>query len=197
MKLIKIIPIACLFYILNFSQTYANVAHLVYNPINLVISSIILLLVPIVIIGLIFEIASIIKSKEEKSNKMKNIIKAMLLTLAIIIILLIADLYVYSFGISDGWSPLFQTKFVPNEIATIISYFMRIVALIMIVCYIARTVKNIKNKDIAKKDKIKNITNELIIILIIICVILYFAPVVGRIGGKEEPNTMPSFVLPY
>ena len=104
---------------------------------------------------------------------------------------------VYSFGISDGWSPLSQTKFVPNEIATIISYFMRIVALIMIVCYIARTVKNIKNKDIAKKDKIKNITNELIIILIIICVILYFAPVVGRIGGKEEPNTMPSFVVPH
>lgn len=197
MKLLKVIPIACLIFIFNFSQTYALVARVVHNPINMVISSIILLLVPIVLIGLIFEIVSIIKSKEEKRNKLKDIIKAMLLTLAIIIILLIADLYVYSFGISDGWSPLSQTKFVPNEIATIISYFMRIVALIMIVCYIVRTVKNIKNKDIAKKDKIKNTMIELIIILITICIILYFAPIVGEIGGREEPNTIPSFILPY
>lgn len=85
--LLTILSIAIML-ILNTTKTYAIVAREVYNEVNVVISTIMRLAIPILVIAyIIFAIIYSIKSKKDKKDKRKTLIIWVIISIIVIIVL--------------------------------------------------------------------------------------------------------------
>lgn len=173
---------------------FAVMPHYSYNSINMAISMILGLLIPIVaLVYIIWGIKYAIKSKDDKIEKIKKIVKWLIITVAGIAILVVGNLWVLGNG-RESWSTLSDTVFKPNKFAYATAQTMRLIALgTIIVDIIYSAIYSIKSKK-EPSQKIKNITKGLIMTAVTVVLLLYIAPIVEETGGSYVKNDWGIFL---
>lgn len=173
--------------------TFAVMPHYSYNSINMAISMILGILIPIIAIAyVIWGIKYAIKSKDDKSVKLRKIMKWLIITVAGIAILIVGNLWVLSNG-RESWSSLSDTVFKPNKFAYATAQTMRLIALgSIIVDIIYSAIYSIKSEK-EPSQKIKNISKGIIMTVATVVLLLYIAPIVEETGGSYVKNDFGIF----
>lgn len=172
---------------------FAFMPHYQYNSINMIISMILSALIPIIaLIYIIWGIKYLIKSKDDKIEKIKKIVKWLIITIVGIAILIVGNSWVVMSGI-ESWSPMSNKIFQHNKVAYATAQTMRLIALVTImVDIIFSVIYAIKSKEPSKK--IKNITKGIIITVVTVVLMLYIAPIVENIGGSYVQDDWENFL---
>lgn len=172
---------------------FAIMPHYQYNSINMIISMILSALIPIIaLIYIIWGIKYLIKSKDDKIEKIKKIVKWLIITIVGIAILIVGNLWVFMSG-RESWSPMSNTVFQHNKFAYATAQTMRLIALGSIIAdIIFSVIYAIKSKEADKK--IKNITKGIIMTVVTVVLMLYIAPIVEDIGGSYVKNDWGIFL---